>query len=227
MPKTGGVSFRTALEAHFGGAFLPDYGDFPLAQAPISRRQQALQWSENVDPDEYRRISCVHGHFLAIKYLRLVDTRKCTVVTWLRDPLARLISHFNYWHRTYDPESESTSPLHRQVVEERWSLRQFCLAPQLKNVYCEFLWGFPVDRLDFVGISEHYADDLRYFSREILGNNLHLHTLNAGEIGTADRQVAELGQSDLKAIAAFHADDFELYWSAKKEHKRRRSRADE
>ena len=108
-----------------------------------------------------------------MKYLPLAQA-----ALHLRDLAARAAgpagSHYHYWQRSYDPAAGTTSSLHRRVVEESWSLRRFCLAPELRNVYTEFLWGFPSGRLDFVGITEFYAEDLRYFSREMLGNKLSL-----------------------------------------------------
>ncbi|MEM1153883.1 MAG: hypothetical protein AAGI44_07055, partial [Pseudomonadota bacterium] len=163
---------------------------------------------------EFSAETCVHGHFLAIKYLPLADSVPCTFVTWLRDPLARLISHYHYWRRSYDPKSISTTNLHRRVVEENWSLRRFCLSPELQNVYCEFLWAFPRERLKFIGISEYYPEELRYFSQEILGNNLPVETLNKRENGPRDPVQSELSDADRQEILAFHADDVALYRSA-------------
>ena len=92
-----------------------------------------------------------------------------------------------------------------------WSLRRFCLAPELKNVYTEFLWGFPVDRLNFIGITEYYADDLRYFSQEILGNNLEAHTLNRRSGEGAAGSAGVLAPVERSEIQNFHAADCALY----------------
>ena len=162
-----------------------------------------------------RRISRVStacmGTSCPLKYLQLAETLPCTFVTWLREPVARLVSHYYYWQRSYDSASDLTSALHRRVVEEKWSLEQFCLAPELRNVYSEFLWGFPLKRFDFVGITEFYAEDLRYFSQEILGNNLETHTLNwrpqSGTSGSTD----VLEPSERSEIENFHAADCTLY----------------
>ena len=211
MPKTAGMSFRGSLEEHFGGSLRPDYEDYPLAQLPGARRERAQRWGKAAQPSDFVGVDCIHGHFLPVKYLPLAETIPCTFVTWLREPLARLVSHYHYWQRSYDPASPQTSPLHRRVVEEKWSLRQFCLAPELRNVYTEFLWGFPVERLDFVGISEFYSEDLRYFSQVILGNNLRFHTLNRRVEAGDPALEAGLSDADRATIADFHAADMALY----------------
>ena len=221
MPKTAGLSFRASLEECFGDRFRHDYQDYPLAQASDERREQARRWGEAVQPGDFAGVDCVHGHFLPLKYLRLAETLPCRFVTWLREPVARLVSHYHYWQHTYDPASDLTSSLHRRVVEEGWSLERFCLGPELRNVYTEFLWGFPPERLCFVGITEFFAEDLRYFSQEILGNKMQPHTLNRRAEADLPQLEAGLGALDRPAVEAFHAADVALYRRALDQRQRR------
>ena len=214
MPKTAGVSFRASLQEHFGERLRPDYDDYPLAHPADQRREQARLRGAAVRPEEFSGIGCVHGHFLPLKYLPLAQSLPCTFVTWLREPLARLESHYYYWQRSYDPGSGLTSSLHRRVVEEGWSLRRFCLAPELRNVYTEFLWGFPPERLDFVGVTEFFAEDLRYFSREILGNNLQPQTLNQRSQAAPAASETRLSRAERAEVEEFHAADLSLYRGA-------------
>lgn len=211
MPKTAGTSFRATLEDHFGDRFRHDYQDYPLAHPPQARRQQARDWGEAALPGNFAGVDCVHGHFLPLKYLKLAERLPCTFVTWLREPVARLVSHYHYWLRAYDGESPLVSPLHRRVVEEGWTLQQFCLAPELRDVYSQFLWGFPLDRLDFVGITEFFPEDLRYFSREILGNKVRSHTLNRRPRDAGPVSEAKIGELDRPRIEQYHARDVALY----------------
>ena len=221
MPKTAGTSFRDSLEEHFGERFRPDYQDYPLAQSAEQRRAQARRWGETARPADFAGVACVHGHFLPLKYLPLADGLPCTFVTWMREPVARLVSHYHYWLRAYQPDSELVSPLHRRVVEEGWSLERFCLAPQLRNVYTEFLWGFPVDRLDFIGITEYFAEDLRYFSHRFLGNKMLPRTLNQRlpEGGSPDEPA--LTALERAAVEEFHAADMALYQQCLAQRQRR------
>lgn len=214
MPKTAGLSFRASLEEHFGGGFRHDYQDYPLAQPAPARRERAVAWGEAARVEQFAGVGCIHGHFLPRKYLPLADKLDCRFVTWLREPLARLVSHYAYWQRAYDPASTQTSLLHRRVIEEGWTLRRFCLAPELRNVYTEFLWGFPPARMDFIGISEFFAEDLRYFSQLELGNRMEPQTLNRrSEPGDFAPETA-LTESDREEIRAFHAADLALYQQA-------------
>ncbi|GAB5452706.1 MAG: sulfotransferase family 2 domain-containing protein [Halioglobus sp.] len=211
MPKTGGLSFRAMLEEHFGGRFAHDYGDYPLAHSPEVRRQMALTASPEPDSEQLENIDCVHGHFLPVKYQPLASQRDCTFVTWLREPVTRLVSHYLYWQRTYDPQSAGTSVLHKRVMEEGWSLEDFCLAPELRNIYTQFLWSFPLQDFDFIGITEYFDEDFRYFCTAFLGNNLQPRRINQRD---EESPVAGLDAAIVKRISDYHAEDVALYLEA-------------
>jgi hypothetical protein len=214
LPKTAGLSFRAALEEHYGERFAFDYGDYPLAHAPAERHRKALQAALESPVRDLGGIGCIHGHFLPVKYLLLADRLDCRFVTWMREPVARLVSHFHYWQRSYDPVSNLPSPLHRRVVEEHWSLEQFCQAPELRNVYTEFLWGFPLQRFDFIGITEHYEEDLPYFSTRFLGQPARVHALNQRGESVARSSACELPEALRRQVEEYHGADLALYRQA-------------
>jgi 5-formaminoimidazole-4-carboxamide-1-beta-D-ribofuranosyl 5'-monophosphate synthetase len=58
------------------------------------------------------------------------------------------------------------------MILEKWSLERFCLGPELQNFYCQFFWGFPLSRFDFIGITEFYETEFDFFSRVFLGDSL-------------------------------------------------------
>lgn len=211
MPKTAGTSFRATLEARFGNTFVHDYADYPLAQALPRRHEAALAAGALASPADFAGVGCIHGHFLPIKYLALSKQMDCRFITWLREPVARMISHYHYWYRSYDAGSDMTSALHRRVVEEAWTLERFCLSEELRNVYTQFLWGFPLERLDFIGITEHYERDLDVFSTQFLGEKVTSSQLNQRLDAPATGIPAELSGELHDEIKAFHSDDINLY----------------
>ncbi|PIE40563.1 MAG: hypothetical protein CSA51_00120 [Gammaproteobacteria bacterium] len=210
MPKTGGLSFRAMLEQHYGEAFKHDYQDYPLAHAPKARHRHVYSEALAQSVAASRGVNCIHGHFLPAKYLLLADERPCTFVTWLRHPVERLLSHYDYWQRVYEQGSPLVSPLHERVISEKWSLEAFCLAPELANVYSAFLWGFPVSRLNFVGITEFFAEDFRYFCQRFLGNSAAVPTVNQRPGGKSSTALS-LSISDITAVETCHAQDMALY----------------
>lgn len=225
MPKTAGISFRATLEERFGAALRHDYGDYPLARLPADRHRMALQSALAATPADFEGVECVHGHFLPVKYLLLADQLSCRFVTWLREPVARLVSHYHYWLRSYQPGSPAVSALHRRVVEERWSLEHFCLAPELRNLYSAFLWGFPLETFDFIGLTEHFEADLRYFSTRFLCKDALPRRLNLRADEGDGASGEELSSAARRRVAAYHAVDIELYQRVS--HRRERRELDE
>ena len=209
LPKTAGASLRHALVEHFGDRLLQDYEDRPLNAGTVSRNTRALsQCLKNCrGRSDLQEFACIHGHFMPLKYRLLPTPKKKQYVTWMRDPVERLASHYAYWIRDYRPDS--IGKLQRRVIEEKWSLERFCLGSEMRNTYSKFIWGFPLNRFDFIGITEFYDTDLAYFSEKFLGVNLPVTRENVNP----DREKA-LYVDDMslrREIEKYHADDMSLY----------------
>ncbi len=212
LPKTAGVSFANTLEDVFANRLLRDYADLPLHSGNWQRNTSALkQCLKNARAgafaDPFASVSCIHGHFMPLKYRFLSGGSDNRFVVWLRDPVERVASHYYYWLREYD--AQYAGPLQRRVVEEKWSLERFCLGPELQNVYRKFFWGFPFSRFDFVGITEHYEEDLARFGREFLESkpvgsvdNINPEQKSAGYFEDAEQR---------QRVEQHHAWDVALY----------------
>ncbi len=96
MPKTAGGSFLKALEGHFGDALLKDY-DNPMHVPAFERNLHALQESISNGKRELKDFNCIHGHFLPLKYLLYSVRQRATFITWIREPVERLLSHYYFW----------------------------------------------------------------------------------------------------------------------------------
>jgi hypothetical protein len=206
LPKTAGKSFQAALEARFGTSLLEDYASFPMNTPEVERTRSALEASLQNADREFAGVQCIHGHFLPVKYLLMATRRPLTFVTWLRDPVDRVLSNYYYWKRAYEPES--SPPLHRKVVEEDWSVERFCLCSEMRNMYAQFLWGFPVENFDFIGVTEHYDEDLAYFADRFLGVPVEAQRLN---VGAAQGGPYQIDEGLRQRIEAFHDRDMDLY----------------
>ena len=155
IPKTGGVSFREVLAELAEGHLVQDYADRPLAPASLGRRLRERLRRVRLPPGT----RVVHGHFIASKYWsRHPDAR---FVTWLREPIERLVSHYHYWLREPDPEN----PTCRRLLEERLTLGEFAALPELRDVQARFLSGLPIEAFAFVGLTERYEEGMELFGR--------------------------------------------------------------
>lgn len=202
IPKTAGTSFSEFLMAHFTDRLLMDYKHLP-EHISLFRIRAVTGYHCVINAfRKYSNIKCIHGHFLAAKYL---SVRRAKFITWMRDPVERLASHYHYWKRTCTPES---LPLHRRVVEENWSFERFCLGPEIRNLYSQFLWRFPLDRFDFIGITEHFEEDFLYFTNRFFGIAPPIPRSNIN----LDKKGIYVDNPGLRSkIEAYHAQDMDLY----------------
>ena len=209
LPKTAGSSFVSALEHFFGEHLLKDYADLPMNRSTTRRNVAAMRNSVLLSGTGAvsSEIHCIHGHYMPIKY-RLVRPRTPKVyVTWVRDPVERLASHYYYWRRTYDPDSAAR--VHRKVVEEDWSLERFCFSKEMRNTYAKFLWGFPPEKFAFIGITEDFERELARFSRQVLQNRLPVPSLNRNPARDQRPYVDDpLFRTE---VEQFHARDMQFY----------------
>ena len=161
MPKTAGTTFADTLVRSIGPSdFSSDYDDKPLHRPLVVCRLAAFKaglWGASLDERK-----CVHGHFLAYKYRRTLLAGGA-FVTWLRDPVERLRSHYDFWRDRHKPSSLEVT--HQRMLDENWSFERFALGREMRNVYSRFLWRFPLTNFAFVGITEHFEQDLKAFTK--------------------------------------------------------------
>jgi hypothetical protein len=209
LPKTAGTSFGSSLREHFGEHYQDDYADGGLRRDMRERCAASIAAARLIDAYGLGNVACVHGHFLPVKYLLLSTRSPLSFVTWLRDPIERLLSHYYYWQESYN---EATAPPHhREVVEQGWTLEQFCLSERFRNVYTQYLWGFPLENFDFIGITECYVEDFAEFCEHFLGSALPSKRLNAS---SSSRLRDGIDSAFLHQVKAFHAADMHLYQRA-------------
>ena len=207
LPKTAGSSFVQSLSDHFADRLYVDYGDAPLNSCRWWRNASAVLQSLRYRGRHLINVDCIHGHFLPIKYRLIRSTRAVRFVTWMRDPVERVASHYHFWRQSYEPHSALA--LHRRVVEEDWSFERFFASPEMRNVYAQFLWGCSMSSLQFIGITEHYEEDFRHFSRVFLKATMPPHHLRMNSAKTGVRYVND---PRLRAeIERIHKGDVMMY----------------
>ena len=161
VPKTAGTSLRVALREAYGERLVEDDGDRPLTQAAWARRMAAWAsgWgrASRLPPGH-----CAVGHFLALKYRRCAGAR---FAVWTRDPVDRVLSRYAHYLR--DMASGDTAHEARGL-RPGLDLDAFLALPNYRDTLAEYLWGFPLQRLDFVGSTAHFEEDLQRFSRRFL-----------------------------------------------------------
>jgi len=190
---------------------LLDYEDKPINTPADERNKRAMADASANACRDFGEIECIHGHFQPVKYLALKKKGRAKFVCWLREPLARMVSHYNFWLRDYDG-GIGKGYLHCKVVEDKWSLEHFCFSDEMRNFYAQFLWSFPLGLFDFVGITEQIDEDLQIFGRIFLKKE-NLETARAN-IAPLVHPIWSPSQEFRSRFEEFHAEDYRMYREA-------------
>jgi hypothetical protein len=103
--------------------------------------------------------SVIHGHFQAKKYVGRFPN--ALYVTWLRDPVERIVSHYLYWQRSHIPGDAKWE----QVTAQQMRLDQLAQLDFVRNLQRAYLFPLDVEQFDFIGITEEYDRSLELFRR--------------------------------------------------------------
>jgi hypothetical protein len=162
IPKCAGTSFATVLDRIYGKTLLGDQVDQPMdPERPFQKNFAA--WKEEQDRKPAPPgVRAIHGHFWAGKYDRQAPNARR--VTWLRHPIKRLLSHYYFWMS----KPELPHSLHKHVVQNKLSFLEFAELPQVRNIMHDiFLRDRSLEEFEFVGIQEHFAEDLDSLCRHM------------------------------------------------------------
>lgn len=166
LPKTAGGSFREHLIGLYAPHICFDFTDqyhfvdttppTPLMRLQRKLRSYKLGRSRLLDTDR-----CIHGHFRADKYLSRFPNAR--LVTWVRDPVERVVSHYQHWKRNRNM-SHSIS---RRIIRENLSLLQFAEIEVMRNLQSRYLNGVPLDDFWFVGVQEYFEAMIPLFYAQL------------------------------------------------------------
>lgn len=205
IPKTAGATLRASLSQAFGDRAYFDYVNNVTDPQPASLRTRAvLAMARLRHPFRPNDIELIHGHFKARKYDHLYPD--ATKVTFMRDPVERVVSHYRYWLRHPVP----THSVCRRLHDENWTLRDFARHPSSRNTQSVFFDGLDVSDFAFVGLQERFDACLPMFFEAIGMPPMTIPPRNVNEAkDVADRYPLE---PELREeIEALNALDRALY----------------
>ena len=161
IPKTGGQSFMRVLESLTPHGFIPDYENRPISPDAVLRRIKQFRTdmarmalvTEQLRDREGPVI--VHGHFISGKYRSVFPGAQ--FLTWLREPVERVCSHYAYWARF---RKLKTGEGHAKML----TLEEFAAQENRQNIQSRFLAHTRLDGFDFLGITDQFERSLRLFA---------------------------------------------------------------
>lgn len=194
------------LEGNPGIKLKLDYDSF--ARIPFSDRSAVInRWK--AAPAEADDHEIVYGHFFPIKYLGAECHRDFKLVTILRDPIDRIISHYKFWNTGVFENHH----VWQKMKEENWSLIDFSFSDQMRNFYSQYMEGVGVGKFSYIGIFENLDVSVRR-CLDVLG--LPGVDISLGHHNKTESNY-EIDFSDdvIKDIKKFHAEDYRIYEYAK------------
>lgn len=193
IPKTAGTSFRASLEKNED--VVRDYGSgnehtSDLVNEHVYGSNNLYALKESLS----NRNTWLCGHMHLIKYLGIAEPQN--MVTFVRDPVERVISHFNHEARW---------------VNSELTIESFLNSHSAKNSQHRFLNGLPISLIGFVGITEQYSQSLA-----LLDSQMAIKVEEA-KFNENDKKVSNVGDLDEATLARIKEQntlDQQLYTSA-------------
>lgn len=155
IPKTAGTSFRNVLKSTYGKKSVVRL-DIRSGGKKIELEQKLLKGSKLPSS-----IKVIHGHFRYKDLVELFDiSEDVPLITWMRDPVDRVISNYYYLSEILAKELQEEKKGLNILAKMQRSLLEYARDEISRNRMYKFLDGLPLDNFKFVGIQEHYKDDL-------------------------------------------------------------------
>lgn len=200
IPKTAGTSFRMAAYEYFGEE--QTFFDYSSASSETSEliRERIYQKEDFYAFGQSlfeRKSSFLSGHFNVLKYAPLYHSTQ--IVSFLRDPVEQVISHFNHFKNHHGYEKE----LLDFVKEQR-----FC------NVQFKTLRHIPLSLFGFIGFTDAYNRSIDIFN-EMYGTSLKHKHMNIKSKGSLNKE--DIDPSTIEEIVKRNQLDIIFYKEAKKQ----------
>lgn len=194
IPKTAGTSFRKSVESYFSvEKVLYDYSDkssetSPLVANIIYQDCDYFSLKQNLVENDIRFLS---GHISINKYVHVFGVRD--VVTFLRDPIQRLISEYFHFVRYYGYKK---------------SFKDFYRTGQFVNRQVKMLSSVPLESIGFIGLTECYDLSINQINHKY-STDFKVSQLNTGRYDMGEKY--SVSDDDILEIKELNKDDLMLY----------------
>lgn len=203
IPKTAGTSFRNVLKGVYGRKSVVRF-DIRSGGRKIELERKAFTGSKLP-----AKVRVIHGHF---RYRDLVDLldipETIPVITWMRDPVERVISNYFYLSGILAKELQEEKKGLNILAKMQRSLIEYARNEISRNRMHKFLDGMSVDKFRFIGIQEHYEEDLADLMAELGFKDYPVFHVNV----TGKKH--EVPEEIIEEIKSLNALDIALYEEA-------------
>lgn len=194
IPKTAGTSFLEVLRKVYHGRIIT------MNRGQIRRGQRDVH---ELFSEEFE---VVHGHLHYNDIKTYVDP-KAKIITWLRDPVERVLS--NYYYSLFNEVPKRAS---RNVVSKFSDLNTFIRKPPRRNLISKYLDGLDLESIYFVGFQKDFNADLQLLANKMTWDLSEIDTAIYLNSNTNSKYLnLETDEEIIDRIEAFNSDDIDLY----------------
>ena len=152
IAKTGGKTFVNLMKDLYGNEKVIR---FRKVKYEVLNNDYSIELK-----NEASIFNVLHGHFLynEVKDIHLNSNAK--VITWLRDPVERVISRYFYLQKRIEQD-----PNHIQKEKKDMGLLNYAALPSQRNVMSQYVNGIAIENLFFIGILEYFDQSIEEFKQ--------------------------------------------------------------
>lgn len=205
IPKTAGTSFRNILKSVYGADAVVR---LDINKDGVTRLNEELYEAPAI-PDA----KVLHGHYFYENIYKRFDIQEdVKIITWLRDPVKRVISNYYYLEsRLVEILNEEQKNLNILSKMQR-SLIEYARDDINRNRQSTFLKGIRPEEFDFIGIQENFEDDLIEIAKALNWTSVP-PAIYQNKTPTTR---SEIPKEILEEIKFLNSEDMDLYAEALK-----------
>ena len=200
LPKTGGSSLLQLLYDQYGEAHVRHFE----RDECLELNARGVKISEVLSPE----IRVIHGHFFFKEVKDIIKRDKPKLVTFMRDPVKRVISNYHWWMHTIEEDPDHSE---RHRINE--PLEVYITRPDVRNKVSQFLEGSRLKKFTFIGFLESLDADAARLAKILKWQNIEVkHEKNSEGFKKKNQTV---GLELEKTIARLNRKDMKLFKKAK------------
>jgi hypothetical protein len=207
VPRTAGTTFKKMLR-DLGYKSKGDNAELHNLRMVVNKGAKKIQpFTYTKDIETLRNKKLIQGHTLLAKYYPLLkDTHK--FITWLRDPVERTISQYDWWRWRGPRGGDIGGHLRIVASEKRISVVQ--LSERMRNIFTLML-GNDLSVFDFIGIQEHFDDSLQRFADTFGFEIPEYEDWNVKGKNYKPKKPIKVTEAMRKRMMSHHKKDYKLY----------------
>jgi len=204
IPKAAGTSFELTLKDVYGANAV-----FRINNTVRFRKTAMYEAIKQKGVPQH--IKVIHGHSNYDQLKSIINLpENIPVITWLRDPVERTISNFNFRKRLLHEdlkEANVKDKTYRNLRDFERNILEYCSKDDQNNRMSHHLKGVHLEQLLFVGIVEHYTQDLAHLAKLLHWENFQEYKVNISAKHKVDTKIR-------KIIKRYNKVDYNLYKQA-------------